>query len=175
MDINAETPWQKDLPQEFTPMQSFAKKDSLAASLKKIPATLSVHLLGLEPSTPLIDEEPYFFSVNDSEILAREVIIKLNQQPVVFARSICHKSSENWTDILDRGNRPLVDKLFNGSLPISRSKFEYRVMLPTPYLSLAPQLQVNLDLCLARRSVFWLEDKPLLLTEIFLPSFQPFL
>lgn len=173
--MNNETPWQKDLPQEFAPLQLFAKKDSLAASLKKIPATLSVQLLGLKSSTPLVDEEPYFFRENDPDILAREVIIKLNQQSVVFARSICHRNSENWTDILDRGDRPLVDKLFNGSLPISRSKFEYRVMQPKPYLLSAPQLQEPSSLCLARRSIFWLEEKPLLLTEIFLPSFNLFL
>ena len=167
--------WQKDLPPEFMPMQPFAKKDSLTLALKKLQAAFSVQLLNLNISTPFIDEAPFFSYTEDPDVLAREVILKLDQYPVIFARSICHQTSENWLDILDCGNRSLGEKLFDGSLPITRGKFEYKVMLPETYFSSVYQPKIPLAPCLARRSVFWLEEKPLLLTEIFLPELKSFL
>lgn len=173
MDKNI--PWQKNLPPEFMPMQLFFKQDSLTSALKKIQAAFSVQLLNLNPSTPFVDEAPVFSCIEDTEVLTREVILKLDQQPVIFARSICHQTSESWLNILDCGNRSLGEKLFDGSLPISRDEFEYRVMQPEMYFSSVYKPKTPLPPCLARRSVFWLEEKPLLLTEIFLPELKSFL
>lgn len=166
-----QTPWQKKLPDESNLLQQLLQKDSLTAALQQIKADFSVQLLGLGVSNVLNDEKPLFRG-DEEAFFARTVTLSLNQTPVVFARSVCHQKSHLWLEILDRGNSSLGEKLFDGSLPLSRSEFEYSVMLPETYFaSVFERKDQNIEkLCVARRSTFLLDNEPLLLTEIFLPD-----
>lgn len=121
-----QTTWQKKLPDEGGSLQQLMQKDSLTTALRQIKADFSVQLLSLGISNALNDEKS-LFQVDEGMLFARTVTLSLNQTPVVFARSVCHQKSENWLAVLDRGNSSLGEKLFDGSLPLSRSEFEYSV------------------------------------------------
>lgn len=171
-----QTPWQKNLPDESDLLQQLLQKDSLTAALRQIKADFSVQLLSLGTSNALNDEKS-LFHLGEGILFVRTVTLSLNQTPVVFARSVCHQKSENWLAILDRGNSSLGEKLFDGSLPLSRSEFEYSMMLPEAYFASVFKCrdQSAEKLCVARRSTFLLENEPLLLTEIFLADLKLFL
>lgn len=106
--------------------------------------------------------------------LIREVILYGYDQPWVFARSVLPLSS--LTGRLRRlrkfDNRPLGDYLFRdpglrrGELQITRL-FPASAILPKEFSAVR-------DALWGRRSVFYVDHKPLLISEFFLPTFTPY-
>lgn len=109
-------------------------------------------------------------------VWAREIIIKVDSVPCMVARSVCHlaDASDAWREIRDLGVKPLAELLYHdpavtrdpffisfahASLPIYAA-VSYYLGQPAP-----------VDTCVARSSVFWLAEKPLLVSECFLPEF----
>lgn len=107
--------------------------------------------------------------------LIREVLLQCNQSPWVYARSALPLSSltGKLRHLRHFDNRPLGQLLFNAP-KLKRSSFQIAQLnagqLP---LSASAQLENKNAKLWGRRSRFVLYNKPLLVSEIFLPNFQP--
>jgi len=147
--------------------------NSLTLGLKALSSNFSVTLLNLADSQAYFDELGF---ESHQPMFCREVFLSLNDQPVVWARSLCQKNSQRWLPVLDCGAQPLGHRLFDGSLPITRTPFEYAMVAPA-HPMLPPEVVTQLPPAGmgARRSVFWWDDEPLLLTECFLPIIKEYL
>lgn len=105
--------------------------------------------------------------------LLREVFLYCGETPVVFAHSVLPKSSlrSTWYGLGSLGNKPLGAALF--STPrIKRTPLEFKKLSPRHPLyhracRLLPRKPAHLW---ARRSLFHLHGKPILVTEVFLPA-----
>lgn len=137
--------------------------NSLTAALRAIDSTFSVRLLylGAPENSPCL---PLGLPSANHALFVRDVALCLHGEPVVLARSQCSADSANWRSILDCGNRPLGEKLFDGSLPLTRSPFEF-ARLPVE----------NQTEALVRRSRFLWNQETLWLAECFLPALNPYL
>lgn len=109
--------------------------------------------------------------------LIREVLLLCHQQPWVYARSVLPASSltGKLRHLRHFDNRPLGQLLFN-TPGMHRSPFQI-ARLPITSLSLQERLLLNNNNkepnLWGRRSRFVIYNKPLLVSEIFLPDFQP--
>ena len=137
---------------------------SLTQALRAADARFSVRLLylGAAPFDALFAggampaDAPGWF--------ARDVLLCLNDVPVVWARSMCAAASPEWRLLLDCGTRPLGERLFDGSLPVQRSPFEFALLDKA-----VPGSGADKGLP-ARRSFFTLQGETLGLVECFLPA-----
>ncbi len=95
--------------------------------------------------------------LGDSDCLEREVILYGDQQPWVFARTLIPMTtlSGKEQDLVDLGNSPLGYRVFN-------NKNSRRDALEVANLA-TPQQPLW-----ARRSRLWINDKPMLVAELFL-------
>lgn len=104
---------------------------------------------------------------------SREVFLCADGQPVVFAHSACAASELRgaWQAVRRLGNRPLGALLFAHPL-IERQPLHYQALHARHplYRRAASVLAVNPDRLFARRSLFYLDNSPLLVTEVFLPD-----
>ena len=102
--------------------------------------------------------------------LIREVILCGRNQPWVFARSVLPLSSLTGSlrHLRKQGNRPLGAFLF--SLPhLKRSPIA--LSLISRHHAYVPENLVGNEYVWGRRSIFSIDDKPLLVSEVFLPGF----
>lgn len=99
----------------------------------------------------------------------REVLLCREKTPLVYARSVIPGSS--LTGPLRRlrqlGKQPLGALLF-GRYPVARGPIDIARVHPQSRLGLRALPQQNVA-CWARRSVFHIARRPLLVTEVFLP------
>ncbi len=106
--------------------------------------------------------------------LIREVILYGYNQPWVFARSVLPLSS--LTGRLRRlrkfDNRPLGDYLFRNP-GLRRGELELTRLFPASAI-LPKEFSAVRDALWGRRSVFYVDHKPLLISEFFLPTFTPY-
>ena len=109
-------------------------------------------------------------SASSSVFFARDVLLCLDNIPVVWARSFCRADAHAWHKVLNCGTRPLGEILFNDSFPLSRSAFEYARLSPNTPLAGYDGGAVS-----ARRSAFSLEVNHLGLIEAFLPALCTFI
>lgn len=104
---------------------------------------------------------------------SREVFLYADDQPVVFAHSTCARQHLRgaWSSIRALGNRPLGAVLFAHPL-VERQPLHYKALHAHHplYRSAAAALDIAPDRLWARRSLFYLHDAPLLVTEVFLPE-----
>lgn len=104
---------------------------------------------------------------------SREVFLMADGRPVVFAHSALAREQLHgvWSALGTLGNRPLGGYLFAHPL-VQRKPLHYRALARAHplYLRAAAVLQDPPDRLWARRSLFYLEDSPLLVTEVFLPG-----
>ena len=105
--------------------------------------------------------------------VVREVILYGSNQPWVYARSVLPLSS--LTGRLARlrklDERPLGALLF-ADPSMRRGKLELARVQPAK-VALPQELGIFDTSLWGRRSVFYIADKPLLVSEIFLPTFSP--
>jgi chorismate--pyruvate lyase len=113
-----------------------------------------------------------YFS-NDTQVLVREVFLCCDGVPVVFAQTeIPHSTlTAEQTQLAEIGTESLGRILFQdasmkrGAIEIAH--FTEKSQLP----DLSPQLKTSdISSLWARRSLFYLNDKPLLVSELFLPA-----
>ena len=103
--------------------------------------------------------------------LIREVILRGHNQPWVFARSVLPLSSLTGSlrHLRKQGTRPLGAFLF--SQPhLKRSPIA--LALISGHHAYLPEALMGTNPVWGRRSVFSLEGKPLLVSEVFLPEFS---
>ncbi len=104
---------------------------------------------------------------------SREVFLHADGQPVVFAHSACAQDHLRgaWSAISGLGNRSLGSLLFTHP-QVVRQPLHYKALRAHHplYRSAAAVLAAPPDRLWARRSLFYLHDAPLLVTEVFLPQ-----
>jgi len=117
-------------------------------------------------------------------VWVREVLMSLDGTAVVAARSLTRLAATHgaWQGMRRLRTRPLADMLYHDRR-IVRSRFAW-ARLQRPLAFYAALRRLGSSLCsispagldtpeglLARRSVFWRGDQPLLVAECFLPGF----
>lgn len=147
---------------------------SLTQGLEKLNPNFSVELLNLSEVAA-----PNYFNVWPDfgglrHYFSRRVILKLDDNPVIWAESLCDIDSDFWREYLNCGTQSLGRKLFNSD-EISRTPFFYKVFtldeLPLGVLN----GDFGLKTMIARQSIFTYKNEKLCLTEWYLPNLQRFL
>ncbi len=104
---------------------------------------------------------------------SREVFLYADNRPVVFAHSACDRQDLHgaWSAVRNLGNRPLGALLF-AHPQVERRPLHYKALRGTHmlYQRAATVLRNPPDRLWARRSLFYLQGAPLLVTEVFLPG-----
>jgi len=104
---------------------------------------------------------------------SREVFLYADGQPVVFAHSACARQHLRgaWSAVGGLGNNPLGALLFAHPL-VERKPLHYKALRSAHplYQRAAAVLGYPPGRLWARRSLFYLRDAPLLVTEVFLPE-----
>lgn len=136
----------------------------LTLALKALHSTFHVELMYVGESV-IRDDEASFFS--NRIAYSREVLLCLNQEPVVWARSVCALENKEWQTIMQCGTQPLGMRLYE--LPLQRTEFECAYLSPQHHANPSEVAIVS------RRSCFYLQDAPLLLIESFLPELKSYL
>ncbi len=128
-------------------------------------------ITGLARPNP--DEYALLDIAMNTRVYVREVLLKCNGIPVVFAHSVLPYSSlrGDWNRISRLGSRPLGEALFSDHR-VQRHPLTYQLLrLDHPlFRSIEQQLPLSVRSLWARRSVFSLNRRPLLVTEVFLPA-----
>lgn len=105
----------------------------------------------------------------------REVILSCDQRVVVFAHSVLRQASlrGTWNGITRLGSRPLGEALFKNPR-IQRKAFVFRKLTHRhPLFRRIDRYQTQTTRVLwARRSVFSLNGRSLLVTEVFLHAIE---
>ncbi|ABI59384.1 chorismate lyase [Nitrosomonas eutropha C91] len=124
-------------------------------------------------ATACIDELEVMNLRRQNQVLVREVYLRCNETPVVFAHSIVKKEHLRgaWRGLSRLGNRSLGTMLFTNPL-IQRTPLAFKKLKPHhPLFERAcKQLQMRPINLWARRSLFILLRQPILVTEVFLPA-----
>jgi chorismate--pyruvate lyase len=124
-------------------------------------------------ATACIDELAVMHLRRQSQVLVREVYLHCDETPVVFAHSIIKKEhlKSAWRGLSRLGNRSLGTMLFTNPL-IKRTPLVFKNLKSThPLFKRAcKQLQTRPINLWARRSLFILQQQPILVTEVFLPT-----
>ena len=147
-------------------------KSSLTARLKKHSTTFRVELLGqqIEPCSAI---EANKVIQPGEQVLVREVILYCDNVPQVFARSLIPLTSLTGEEqqLANLGTRPLGQMLFN-SPSLKREGIEISCFKQSSSVgNLCNKLGIAITHNLwGRRSVFMLENKPLMVAEVFLPA-----
>ncbi|NLD08112.1 MAG: chorismate lyase [Xanthomonadaceae bacterium] len=180
-----------DREPHFKVLDPLLRIQSLTAGLKSLGADFSVSLLFLGNRQIEALGDPRFNALSDHYLFSREVFLLLNGTPVVWAQSLCQGmpsslekgrvNESRWLEILDCGTEPLGHKLFDGSLPITRTPFEYAVVKNPLTFEWGMEVQDHSDHALdvptfiARRSIFDWAGDGLELTEYYLPALFEFI
>jgi len=108
-----------------------------------------------------------------SRALLRDVFLYCNDTPLVFAHSVLPAASlhGNWQSLGRLGSKPLGAMLFSNPrvrrTPLCFKKLNRRHALYRLACAALPNPPASLW---ARRSVFYMESRPILVTEVFLPG-----
>jgi len=153
-------------------------QNSLTARLKAHCQNFRVELLGQHVQACRAEESNDII-VAGEQVLVREVLLYCDDIPQVFARSLLPLTSLTGAEqvLANLGSQSLGQILFNNpSLErqaIEVAEFDANSTVAT----LVNNLQLNFtDNLWGRRSVFILENKPLMVAEVFLPqafAYQP--
>ena len=153
-------------------MQWLIDTGSLTARLKQHCQHFRVELLGQQVQ-PCPASEANDLIMPGEEVLVREVILYCDEVPQVFARSFLPLSSLTGAEqkLANLGTQSLGQVLFNNpSLErryIEIAQFDANSSIAQ--LCKVLQLPFN-DQVWGRRSTFVLENKPLMVAEVFLPN-----
>ena len=133
---------------------------SLTQNLKNLaPGRFSLQLINRSFFSPSISECRALDMPPRSQAYIREVALCIDEQPQIFARSIIPQSTltGNERQLLTLNRKPLGEFLFTHN-NMRRGPIEIK------------QAKLNGQMVWARRSVFYVNQKPLLVCEFFLPS-----
>ncbi|MCW8864842.1 MAG: chorismate lyase [Colwellia sp.] len=146
--------------------------NSLTARLKTRCQDFRVELLGQQVES--CQEAEVFTGIRVGEkVLVREVLLYCDEKPQVFARSLLPLSSLTGAEqaLANLGTQSLGQVLFNNP-SLERQAIEvakFSANSTVAKLATDLQLTVKHDLW-GRRSIFVLENKPLMVAEVFLPD-----
>lgn len=146
--------------------------NSLTARLKSHCQQFRVELLGQRIEFCQEDEAVTLIPTGE-QVLVREVLLFCDEKPQVFARSLLPLSSLTGAEkeLANLGTQSLGQVLFNNP-SLERQTIEvadFDVKSSVAKLARDLQLEVGNPLW-GRRSIFVLENKPLMVAEVFLPD-----
>jgi len=145
---------------------------SLTARLKGCCKQFSVKVLG-QKIEPCSKEDACEVVKVGTEVLVREVLLFCDDKPQVFARSLLPLSSLTGEEqvLAHLGEQPLGQVIFSKpnlvrfAIEVSELSESHSVAELAKALSLSTNKKMW-----GRRSLFYLEDKPLVVAEVFLPN-----
>jgi chorismate--pyruvate lyase len=145
---------------------------SLTARLKRHSENFRVQLLGQKIENCCANEANEDILVGQ-QVLVREVVLFCDEQPQVFARSLLPLSSLTGDEkkLAKLGSQSLGQVLFNNP-KLQRKRIEVSSFdSSSSIFSLVKYFQLpSRQMLWGRRSVFVLDDKPLMVAEVFLPN-----
>ena len=132
-----------------------------------------VQVLRQEVATPGAAEANALKMTQQTPVMIREVVLTGRGRPWVFARSILPMTTMTGrlAGLRTLSNQPLGELLFQDP-SMTREPLE-AACLPARILSVPAALAAGDEPLWARRSVFFLDRKPLLVSEVFLSEFKP--
>ena len=149
----------------------------LSAELSKVYATLSLKVLSEGAEVILEAEQAALLKLTpvQESYYVRSVFLIGNNTPVIFARTVIPEKTyqqyaENFATL---GNQFIGLRLLHNKENVIRNDFEYAVVKtqnPLYQKALCFGAQNQAPTLWARRSVFWMEGLPLLITELFLSA-----
>lgn len=157
-----------------TPLKNWLfDASSLTARLKQHCQHFKVQVLG-QQVMPCDAIDATHDIAQGEPVLVREVLLHCDGEAHVFARSLLPLSSltGEQQQLASLGEQPLGQVIFNQA-NMQRSAIEVAAFAPEQYAKLTrllTKLEQNCERELwGRRSTFFLADKPLMVSEIFLP------
>src|SRR5690625_1005955 len=172
------THWIAGTVKDSTPIQEFwlQRPGALTAGLRTL-GTVRLRVSREYSATLPQDEALFLQAPIGSPIWVREIVMDIRQTDSVVARSITPLTASEtvWRNMRSLQTRPLADMLYHDA-DISRSGFYTAQLQPSQPLYQAvttalPQFLHQDCSLLARCSVFWRQQQPLLVEECFLPDF----
>ena len=132
-----------------------------------------VEVLRQDAATPDASEANALKMTQQTPVTIREVVLKGRGHPWIFARSILPMTTMTGrlVGLRTLSNQPLGELLFQDP-SMTREPLEM-ACLPARILSVPAALAAGDEPLWARRSVFFLDRKPLLVSEVFLSEFKP--
>ena len=132
-----------------------------------------VQVLRQDVATPDDAEAKALKITQQTPVMIREVVLKGLGRSWIFARSILPLTTMTGrlAGLRTLSNQPLGELLFQDP-SMTREPLEV-AYLPAHVLSVPATLAAGDERLWARRSVFFLDQKPLLVSEVFLSEFKP--
>lgn len=167
------TAWQKSAWPAGVWRHWLTDRGSLTRRLQSLYPRFGVARLEQRMTAPHLDEVAPLGLYPGHLALVREVLLKNDGTPLVFAHSVIPPTGLKgpWAGLAGLGNRPLGAALFSNPR-VARHALEYkRVDRRHPlYRHAVPHVDAPPRALWARRSLFSLENHPILVTEVFLPA-----
>lgn len=138
------------------------------------PQNFNVEVLTQQWQHPLPTEREWLAISNQRYARVREVYLRCKTESWVFARTVIPPETlvGKYHRLANLGKHPLGHVLFSERTVQRRAFYIARLTAGHPLYQLATQRLVKKPAVLwARRSIFYLLDKPLLINEVFLPNF----
>lgn len=165
-------PWRQHGARELPPSLRAWLLDESSLTARLVRASndrFRVRLLGQDWRRPLPAEQRVLGQEDMRRALVREVLLECAGEPWVFARSVIPAATlaGEWRHLRRFGERSLGALLFS-TQGVQRGEFEIARLAPgDPLLSAYPGVTAT---AWARRSLFRLRGRPLLVQEVFLPA-----
>lgn len=177
--------WSTQLIQQSPPpsaalMKWLTKPQRLSLALKKSCSAVSLQVLSERFDLfPYLDETPIFkhISCEATEYYVREVFLLCDLKPVVFAKTIMPLDTYQYykTRLKNLGNQFIGESLLYCTPNVIRQPFEFSKLNEMHPLikQLSSWIPKTADQELwARRSLFYINGLPMLITEVFLSEIQ---
>jgi len=144
---------------------------SLTARLKKHCSDFRVEVLG-QKVVLCSEHEANDDIAAGEQVLVREVLLYCDDKPQVFARSLLPLKSLTGEEqsLAKLGDQPLGQVLFNHPDLVRKGIEVACFEQPSSLFSLIEQLELPQTPVWGRRSIFVLNHKPIMVTEVFLPE-----
>lgn len=163
--------WTRHLPPDHRLAAWLSAGGSLTAHIRRVGHDFRVHGL-VQRCTFALAEEAGILG-HRRGVTVREVLLMEGDMPLVFAHSVVSRQSTRgpWHALGGLGTRPLAELLF-ADRAVTRRPLRYRAVtaadpLGRRILHALPHMKFPLW---ARRSAFYKDGVPLLVTEVFLPA-----
>jgi len=175
LNIATSTQWQESLPTNRCSNKVLSWLLDEASLTKKLEQQCHQFSVQVKQQINTDSEQsqlsPYF--TNSENLLVREVILHCDDIATVFAQTeIPHSTLSNTQEKLTNLGSESLGKVLFQDKTLKRGKFEIaEFTIGSPVHDFIASLQQTCDHSLwARRSLFYIGEKPLLVSEVFLPS-----
>ena len=166
---------QLTLPDTITPTtyQWLADTRSMTQRLRQTQPLNDFTLLWSDQTAAFPDELNYHSPLPGCEYWARYVLFSLDDQPALFSRALIpyQQNDPHIAIVKSLGERPLGELLFTQHSDHRQHIQITQLNANHPLLSAAERYLVpSLDTTLARRSLCFLDEHPVIISDVFLPA-----